>query len=182
MTIERRWSEGTCVGKKLPLGVEVQKSINLDRFLPYRIHRLWARTSSPRITTLRSGAAIRVREWRVLLVLAAFGPLTNSEIAESVSMDTGTTTRAVKDLLKAGLVAVRTHTSDRRRRVVTLTPAGAAAHDEVAPLRAAFSDRLLDGLSPPEQDILFALIAKLEAQAEAIAPAGDDREDHWEAA
>ena len=170
--------------RKLPLGVEVKTSVDMERFLPYRIHRLWALTSSPRNTTLSNGHSIRVREWRVLLVLAAFGPLTNSEIAEAVSMDHGTTTRAIKDLVRAGLVAVRTHSSDRRRRVVTLTKEGAKAHDEVAPQRVAFSEKLLACLNAKEQAALFDLIGTLEQALIAIGAESDDRyeDEEWEAA
>jgi DNA-binding MarR family transcriptional regulator len=169
------------VGRQLPMGVTLQHQLDLERFLPYRIHHLWARTSSPRIAILRSGDAVRAREWRVILVLAAFGPLTNREIADLASMDTGTTARAIKDLLEMGLVATRPHQADKRRQVVTLTEKGAAAHDEIAPQRLEFSEYLLSGLSSEERTHLFRIIDKLEARAKERALPTDDRysEEHW---
>ena len=159
---------------KLPLGVKIGVDVDLHRFIPYRVHKLWAHVSSPRCVKLSSGTSIRAREWRVLLILAKFGPKTNSEIAQLVHMDSGTTTRAVKDLLQLDLVTVRSLKSDRRKQVVTLTQAGAAAHDEIAPQRLRFGEELLEGLGRSEQDMLILLLDKLDARLEAMRVQGDD--------
>ena len=162
--------KGFRVVRQFQMGVTIENPLNLARFLPYRLHLLWAGISSPRSMALASGELVRAREWRVLLVLAEFGPLTNREIADLSSTDTGATARAIKDLLRLEMVATRPHSSDRRRQVVALTKTGAAAHDEIAPQRREFSDALLSSLDPEEQSVLFRIIDKFEVRLKELAP------------
>lgn len=157
----------------MPLGVEVGHALDLDRFLPYRIRKLAAAVSSPRNVTIE-GRPIRAREWRVLLVLACFGPMTIKEVAKRSVMDAPSTTRAVQNLLALGLVATRTHKGDRRKQIVTLTPEGARAHDEIAPQRQAFSEEVMSVLSKQEQDTFFTLIDRLEQMLSETARRDDD--------
>lgn len=159
--------------KKMPMGVEVDRALDLQRFLPYRIRRLAAAVSSPKSVTV-GGALIRAREWRVLLVLASFGPMTIKDVAAKSIMDAASTTRAVQNLLAMGLVATRTHKGDRRKQIVTLTAEGALAHDEIAPQRDAFSREVLSALSSAEQDLLYGLIDRIEERLAETIRRNDD--------
>jgi DNA-binding MarR family transcriptional regulator len=159
--------------KKMPLGVEVGHALDLDRFLPYRIRKLAAAVSSPRSVAI-DGQPVRAREWRVLLVLACFGPMTIKEASQRSVMDAASTTRAVQNLLSLGLVATRTHKSDRRKQIVTLTPEGARAHDEIAPQRQAFSREVMSGLTAQEQDLFFDLIDRIEQTLDETARRDED--------
>ena len=80
-------------------------------------------------------------------------------------MDKVAISRAVASLTESGRVTRETHSDDRRRAVLRLTPAGQAIHDEVAPLALAYEQRLLDGLSADERlalDSLLGRVAELE--------------------
>jgi DNA-binding MarR family transcriptional regulator len=159
--------------KKMPLGVEVAHALDLDRFLPYRVRKLAAAISSPKSVEF-NGKPVRAREWRVLLVLACFGPMTIKEASQRSVMDAASTTRAVQNLLSLGLVATRTHKSDRRKQIVTLTPEGAHVHDEIAPQRQAFSREVMSGLTPEEQNLFFELIDRIERTLDETARRDED--------
>src|SRR4051812_11321542 len=85
MTIKRR---------PFPPGVGVQNPMDMEHYLPYRIHLIATKIATPPVMHLSSGMAIRPREWRLLASLGAFGPVTNSEISRVVGMDAATISRA----------------------------------------------------------------------------------------
>jgi DNA-binding MarR family transcriptional regulator len=72
---------------------------------------------------------------KALRRLAAIGPVTMRELAADLSTDAPYTTLVVDDLERRGLVGRSVHPTDRRSRIVTVTPEGAAA--------AATADRIL---------------------------------------
>ncbi len=99
---------------------------------------------------------VRVKALRHLVA----GPLTQRELAEGLSTDKAYTTVMLDDLEQRGLVRRTPHPVDRRAKLVTLTPAGAAA--------AARSEEIL-GVPPPalatmdsaELAVLERLVARL---------------------
>jgi DNA-binding MarR family transcriptional regulator len=169
MTSERR---------RFPPGVEPQEAISLREFLPYRLHHLSSKVAMPPPFELPDGRIIRAREWRVILQLAARGPLTNSELAELVGMDAATVTRVVQQLALLELVTAKVSSSDRRRQIVSLTPAGAEAHDLIAPGRREAAEAMIGCLDAPERERLFELLDRLEAHLTGLRTTPDDPD--WE--
>jgi DNA-binding MarR family transcriptional regulator len=62
----------------------------------------------------------------------ADAPVTLGELAEFLMTDRPYTTLVVAELAKRGLVERTSHPTDRRRKIVTLTEAGAAAAGEAS--------------------------------------------------
>ncbi|GAA3531103.1 hypothetical protein GCM10022222_12690 [Amycolatopsis ultiminotia] len=87
----------------------------------------------------------------------AAGPLTMRELTAQLSTDSPYTTLVVDDLVRRGLVVREPDPDDRRRRIVTATPAGRR--------EAARADRLV-GEPPPQ---LRALSAAELAELDRIA-------------
>src|SRR5579885_1318719 len=127
-----------------------REGLVLEHFLPYRLSVLMLRISS---------AIARSYERR-------FGSLSASGVAEKTQMDKVRVSRAVARLLKTGRVSRRIDRMDRRRSILSLTPAGSAIHREIVPHARRVEARLLAGLSDAERDTLDRLLAKLEARAE----------------
>lgn len=80
-----------------------------------------------------------------LAALDRQGPLTVGEIAESVGVSQPGATRAIGQMVEAGLMTMAVSDDDQRRRLVSLTDAGrdvvAFAKDEVWPdIEAAVAD------------------------------------------
>jgi len=97
-------------------------------------------------------------------------PTTLRRLATRLATDPPYTTVVVDDLQRRGLVHRQVHPADRRARIVTVTPDGAAA--------AALADRILAEppepllrLDPDELAYLARLVGKL---LEAGPPAGPD--------
>ena len=164
--------------RRSPPGVELREAISLREFLPYRIHHLASEVAMPPPFALPDGRIVRAREWRIILQLAARGPLTNRELAELVGMDAATITRVVQHLGDLGLVTARASNSDRRKQIVSLTPAGAEAHDLIAPGRREAAEAMIACLDAPEREQLFHLLDKLEAHLSRLGATADEAD--WE--
>lgn len=141
---------------------------DLNSYLPYLIHRLGAWTSPRRALRCANGKVVRLREWRMLLVIAAHGRLTGADVGYLTGMDSGATTRAVQALLDDGLIVSQLCTQDRRRAWLTLTAQGVAVYDELASQRTAYNERLLEVLSPAERTALLASLRHLQMRAEQL--------------
>jgi len=66
----------------------------------------------------------------------------------------------VNKLVKRGLVQKQAHPEDGRRVLITLTTAGIAALEDVAPLRQAINNILFDGMTADEFRTLCRLMAR----------------------
>jgi MarR family transcriptional regulator, 2-MHQ and catechol-resistance regulon repressor len=107
-------------------------------------------------------------DFAALEVVLHKGPTPVNEIGRLVHLTSGSITSAVDRLEQKGLVERRTDATDRRTRVVHLTPAGrkligcAFADHEKAMERAAA------GLKHEERAAIIALLKKLGLSAEAM--------------
>ena len=140
-------------------------TLDLERFLPYQLSVLSNRISQDIANLYQTRHSLSVTEWRMIAVLAEHPGISAGEAAERTAMDKVAISRAVASLTESGRVTRETHSDDRRRAVLRLTPAGQAIHDEVAPLALAYEQRLLDGLSADERlalDSLLGRVAELE--------------------
>ncbi|NJC65962.1 MarR family transcriptional regulator [Planosporangium flavigriseum] len=99
---------------------------------------------------------IRVKALRSL----AGGPMTMRQLAERLATDPPYTTLVVDDLQKRDLVRRSTHPTDRRQRIVTLTPAGARAAETADRILGRPPTALLE-LGDRELAALDRIVAKL---------------------
>jgi len=72
-------------------------------------------------------SGIRTTQYSILQRVHRNGPKTVNELAEQLVMDPSTLTHNLRPMLKDGLVVLQVGT-DRRTRVVALTPEGKAVH------------------------------------------------------
>jgi DNA-binding MarR family transcriptional regulator len=96
-----------------------------------------------------------------MAVLGRFNALSAREVAERTAMDKVAVSRAVARLVAARRVARETHDDDRRRSVLSLTPAGWKIHDVVAPLARKHEREVVDQLSEGELNVLVQILDKL---------------------
>ncbi|MDZ3823139.1 MAG: MarR family winged helix-turn-helix transcriptional regulator [Pseudoxanthomonas sp.] len=137
-------------------------SLDLDRFLPYRLSRL-SNTVSQAIADLYvERFNLTVTEWRVLAVLGREPGLSAREVALRTAMDKVAVSRAVARLIAAGRIDRGTDRGDRRRSVLHLSGAGKRIYDQVVPLALDFERRLLERLDAGERADLDRLLARLE--------------------
>ena len=107
-----------------------------------------------------------ISDFGVLEMLLHKGPQSVSEIGRRVDLTSGSITTAIDRLEQRGLVARAAHASDRRARVVHLTPAGKAHITKEFARHKDAMDRAARGLSKAERGTLIELLKKLGTAAE----------------
>lgn len=136
--------------------------LQLEHFLPYRLSILSNTISQAIARDYQSRYDLSMTEWRVMAVLARFEGLSAREVAERTAMDKVAVSRALARLVEAGRVNRDTHGGDKRRSVLSLTDAGWAMHDEVAPMARVREREVLARLDADEKAWLNRILDKLQ--------------------
>ncbi|MFE4960129.1 MarR family winged helix-turn-helix transcriptional regulator [Streptomyces sp. NPDC056653] len=88
---------------------------------------------------------LRATQFSILQKLSAHGETTITSLADMIAMDRTTMASNLKPLAREGLVTVEPSPTDRRARIVTLTPDGLARMKAALPLwqsvQAQFEER-----------------------------------------
>jgi len=125
--------------------------LKLEEFLPYRLNVLASLVSQAlsRIYVERYG--LGVPEWRVLVTLGEFGVMTGKAVGAHSHMHKTKVSRAVAALEKRKLLTRRANRADLREAFLTLTPAGRAVYEELAPRALEFTERLSEVVAPADR-------------------------------
>lgn len=107
-------------------------------------------------------------DFAVLEALLHKGPLPVNTIGRKVLLTSGSITVAVDRLEKQGLVERKAHATDRRARIVHLTPAGRALITESFAKHERDMEAAASVLSTGERAQLVELLKKLGLGAEAL--------------
>lgn len=100
-------------------------------------------------------------QFAALAKLAEVGDTSQNQLGALVAMDAATI-KGVVDRLKArDFVTLARHEEDKRRLVVSLTPAGRSAVERLLPLAAAITAETIAPLSARETETLMRLLARL---------------------
>ena len=157
--------------RPVPEASEVKVQIDLYRFLPFRIHRLAVgfafsgeRSAGKELPIIAQSHRLKVREWRILMLLGSLGPLTNAEISMLAGMDAGTISRAINRLSEGDWVISKKVPGDKRMILWALSTEGAKLFDTIAPQRLAEVEAVESCLSDEERHALLALLDKIEAR------------------
>jgi DNA-binding MarR family transcriptional regulator len=92
------------------------------------------------------------------------GPVTVSELAVKLGLTLPTVSGVLADLDRAGLIERHPDPADRRRTIVAVTPAQAALVGEWLDGAASPIARVLDKLSPGEQEAFLKAMDLLETE------------------
>jgi len=138
----------------------------LEHFLPYRLSLLTNTVSQGIASGYQREHELTVTEWRILAVLGRFPGRTASEVVERTAMDKVAISRAVKSLMKRGLLTRKTDSFDRRRRQLLISEGlGRRVLEEVVPTAQNYEKELLGALNKAERTHLDKLLGKLQEQA-----------------
>jgi DNA-binding MarR family transcriptional regulator len=146
-------------------------TLELDRFLPYRLSVL-----SNIVSTAISGAyekrfGLTIPEWRVMAVLAMTPGLSAAEVAQRTAMDKVAVSRAVASLLRARRIVRQTARADRRRSLLRLSVTGEKVYAQVVPMALDYERDLLAPLSLKDREVVDRAIRILLGRAAEIGPA-----------
>ncbi len=136
--------------------------------LLYRINRLRAVGGGMVLRYCEGRFGVTRREWVMLALLNASGPVTSSELAARAELDKSATSKALVGLLARGLV-VRSHREgDRRFTQLSLSPEGQVLHDRIRPVVEEINRRLLSSLHEAEVEQLDRMLDRLQSQADQL--------------
>ncbi|MGC1172186.1 MarR family winged helix-turn-helix transcriptional regulator [Polaromonas sp.] len=145
----------------------------LDDLLLYRLSRLQAAAGGVVVRYCEGQFGITRREWRVLAVLAARGPMGSSALAEQAHLDRPRTSRAVMALAGKKLVSRSSRAGDARHIQLALTPAGIALHSKLFPLVSQINRDVLSALTLEETALLGEMLERLQQRANIMAGQND---------
>ena len=148
--------------------------LRLEDFLPHRLNVLSSLVSQA-LTRVYGEYGISIPEWRVLVSLGQFGVMTGKAIGARTHMHKTKVSRAVAQLEQRKLVARRANRADLREAFLTLTPAGRAVYEELAPSALEFMNRLAEVVAPadrPAFDRAMKQLTKRSAELVAEAESG----------
>jgi DNA-binding MarR family transcriptional regulator len=106
-------------------------------------------------------AASRGYHYRLLAALEEFGPASQARLGGRAGVDRSDVVAALNDLAARGMVERTQDPADRRRNIVTITPAGRAHLRRLDRLLARVQDELLAPLSPAERAQLVRLLTRI---------------------
>jgi DNA-binding MarR family transcriptional regulator len=131
--------------------VQGEAPLKLEEFLPYRLNVLASLVSQAlsRIYVERYG--VGVPEWRVLVTLGQYGTMTGKAVGAHSHMHKTKVSRAVAELEKRKLLTRRTNRADMREVFLSLTPAGRAIYEDLAPGAVAFARELAETIAPADR-------------------------------
>ena len=120
-----------------------------------------SRLAHPLLAGKLATAGSRGYHYRLLAALQEFGPASQASLGRRTAMDRSDVAAAVNELAGRGLASRTPDPADRRRNVISITPAGAAHLRRLEELLADVQDELLTPLSPAERQQLISLLSRI---------------------
>ena len=120
-----------------------------------------SRLAHPLLTGKLATAGSRGYHYRLLAALAEFGPASQASLGRRTAMDRSDVAAAVNELAGRGLAVRAPDPADRRRNVISITPAGSAHLRRLDVLLDGAQDELLAPLSPAERQQLIGLLNRI---------------------
>jgi DNA-binding MarR family transcriptional regulator len=115
---------------------------------------------------------LRPRHLVALNLLQEHGPLSQQALGEALSLDPSNVVGLLNELEDRGLIARQRDPADRRRHIVSLSPAGEAELARTDGQLTAIEDDVLGALSPAERATLFELLQRAVGPAPNACKAG----------
>lgn len=141
----------------------------LTTFFPYRLAVLAERVSQAVAGVYADRFDLTRAEWRVLAALAANGKMAAKEVGPYSTLDKMQVSRAVARMEERAIIERREDTSDRRAKILRLTPKGAAMFRELLPLVAEREAYILGSLDERERAALGSILGKIFSRADELA-------------
>jgi DNA-binding MarR family transcriptional regulator len=143
--------------------------LRLEEFLPYRLNVLASLVSQALSRVYAERYKIGVPEWRVLVTLGQYSVMTGKAIGTHTHMHKTKVSRAVAELERRKLVTRRVNRADLRESFLSLTPAGRAIYEELAPGALEFGRKLAEVIDPVDRSAFERALQKLTERSRILA-------------
>ena len=105
----------------------------------------------------------------MLVTLGQYGMMTGKAIGEHSHMHKTKVSRAVAVLEKRKLLTRKTNRADLRESLLSLTPAGVAIYQDLAPVALDFARRLSEAIEPADRMAFERAVDRLTERSAALA-------------
>ncbi len=146
---------------RLPRG-----STDIESLLSYRLSMVAALLSRSQLMRFGSRSPISLAEWRTLVLVSNFGPLTVKDLSRRAALDFGQTSRLVSRMCDGGLIE-KARAEDARSVSLSLTAAGRALQRDLWGVAMRCNDDFLESLSDADRRGLMNALDTLAAKARA---------------
>jgi DNA-binding MarR family transcriptional regulator len=109
----------------------------------------------------QGGGGLRGYHYRLLAALDEWGSASQASLGRGTGIDRSDVTAALVDLEERGLVRRDVNQADRRRNIVSITPAGASRLEALDIVLDEIQERLLAPLSEDERRQFLALMHRI---------------------
>jgi DNA-binding MarR family transcriptional regulator len=113
--------------------------------------------------------------WLLLLFLLRRGESSHAALQQHLLLDGATITRLVKQFEAEGMVSRRFDPQDNRYTLVSLTPSGQQIATGISATHSVFQERLLEGITKEEQDVVVRALARIRTNLRGIQ---DEAQEH----
>jgi DNA-binding MarR family transcriptional regulator len=138
-------------------------TLDLFRFVPFRLNRLAAEVSAELSSEYRERYGLDIPEWRVLATLGFRDDACSAQyIAHCTRTHKSTISRAVTALMKRQLVERVENEDDRREFVLRMTRKGKALYEKLVPRLKRKEQEIMSCLSAQERKSFALLLGKVE--------------------
>jgi DNA-binding MarR family transcriptional regulator len=124
---------------------------------------------------------LRSSEWRILVTLGQNGAMTATTIGQRSGIHKTKVSRAVARLTQQKLISRSVNKDDLRESFLSLTPAGRAIYNELAPVALNFENQILRALEPDDRAALERALHRITEQSKQIIEGQNSPDIQWTA-
>ena len=141
----------------------------LEHAIPYKLYKLALRGSNAKSDYIKRSVGLSMDEWKVLLLIGTFSPLSTKEVAERSTLDKVRISRTTDRLVRAGLVTAERDAGDRRKVELKLTRPGKAKYRGVVTCLTAWDTAFVAALDAKSRQLLLKLLQTLDGRIDQLA-------------
>lgn len=145
------------------LGLEV-----LEHAVPYKLYKLALRGSRAKSAYIKKQIGLSIDEWKVLLLIGTFSPLSTKEVAQRSTLDKVRVSRTTDRLVRQGLVTGHRDPNDRRKVELKLTRLGRAKYRGVVASLTTWDTAFVQALEPKSLALLIKLLQTLDQRIDEL--------------
>ncbi len=167
--VRPRTRSGADTGSRQENASEKDTTLDLFKFVPFRLNRLAAEVSAELSGEYREHYGLDIPEWRVLATLGFRNAACSAQyIAHCTRTHKSTISRAVTALMARQLVERVENEDDRREYNLRLTRKGKALYEKLIPRLLRKENTILSCLSAKERKDFAALLGKIEQSLDLV--------------
>jgi DNA-binding MarR family transcriptional regulator len=141
----------------------------LEHAVPYQLYKLAIRGTKAKSDYIKRQVGLTIDEWKILLLIGSFQPLSTKEVAERSTLDKVRVSRTTDRLARKGLVTVDRNVRDRRKVEIKLTRTGKTKYRGVVACLTDWDNAFVEPLDHRARTQLVKLLRILDHQIDVLA-------------